>query len=269
LFLCLNAVAEQEQGRWLPALPEQSLSQWYKPVNERQVWLHTMFSLRRELQAVEEYITVRDQPHLAKWTARLVENYRRIPEMVPEWEHEVEPEVATALETAATAGDFDGAASAVRKLERTCSSCHRDYRALAAARFRAPDFSTIQVVDASAVSRSHSDHMEALSQSLNAIKIASEDERWESALDAETSLRAQLNNLGETCQSCHKDAEPKERILGQASQATLDKVRNALMEKKEKDSGRSLGEAAVQICARCHGIHRTLYDLRQQLLPLE
>ena len=36
-------------------LPPTSLAQWYKPANKRQVWLHNMFKLRRELQAVVEY----------------------------------------------------------------------------------------------------------------------------------------------------------------------------------------------------------------------
>ena len=35
--------------------PPASLEQWYKPANKRQVWLHTMFRLRREMQAIAEY----------------------------------------------------------------------------------------------------------------------------------------------------------------------------------------------------------------------
>ena len=35
--------------------PPASLEKWYKPANERQVWLHTMFRLRREMQAISEY----------------------------------------------------------------------------------------------------------------------------------------------------------------------------------------------------------------------
>ncbi|MCK5336958.1 MAG: hypothetical protein KAQ67_12390, partial [Gammaproteobacteria bacterium] len=32
--------------------PPASLEKWYKPANKRQVWLHTMFRLRREMQAI-------------------------------------------------------------------------------------------------------------------------------------------------------------------------------------------------------------------------
>ena len=35
--------------------PPSTIAQWYKPANKRQVWLHTMFRLRREMQAMGEY----------------------------------------------------------------------------------------------------------------------------------------------------------------------------------------------------------------------
>ena len=40
--------------------PPESLKQWYKPDNKRQVWLHTMFRLRREMQAINEYADQKD-----------------------------------------------------------------------------------------------------------------------------------------------------------------------------------------------------------------
>lgn len=250
----------------MPELPEKSLAQWYKPANERQVWLHTMFSLRRELQAVEEYAAAQDQPRLTKWAGRLAANYRKISEMVPEWTDELSPEAAQELEQAAASGDFSGAASAARSLGRTCNSCHREYRALVAARFRAPDFSNIEVADDTGTVRSHSDHMDLMSRTLNTIKIASEDERWEAALDAESALRSQLKSLGESCGECHRETEPRERVLGQDSGNTLDTLRVALEEKDQRNTGRHLGEAAVQVCALCHGVHRTFYDLTRRLL---
>jgi len=263
---CASVSAETE-GPSVSPLPEQSLAQWYKPANKRQVWLHTMFSLRRELQAVEEYAEAEDQPRLAKWAERLASNYRKIPEMVPEWADEVETELAAELERAAASGDFAGARSATRRLGRTCNGCHREFRALAAARFRTPDFGSVAVTLPDGQSGSHSDYMETLSTTLNRIKIAAEDQRWEASADAEKVLRAQLETLGETCATCHSDSEPKERILGQSSWKTLDELRTAINGHNEKDTGLHLGEAAVGICARCHGVHRTLYDLRSQLYP--
>jgi len=37
--------------------------------------------------------------------------------------------------------------------------------------------------------------------------------------------------------------------------------------KEPKQVGRYLGQAAVQVCARCHGVHRILSDLTERLSP--
>ena len=267
LTLAACVASAQSQGAFIPVLPESSLAKWYKPVNDRQVWLHTMFSLRRELQAVEHYAEQRDQTLLAKWTGRLADHYREIGDMVPEWKEELEPEILTDLEVAVAAGDFPAAGQAARRLEHNCDGCHSDYRALAAARFRAPDFSTLRVDDGQGGSRDHDEHMELMSTTLNEIKIASEDDRWDAAKEAETRLRSQLLQLGTSCESCHRDEAPRERILGAEPQAGLDALKQALEAKSVKDAGRYLGETAVNVCARCHGVHRTLYDLRTVVLP--
>lgn len=262
LFVCLpllapafDALADEAPGV-LPA----SLAQWYKPQNKRQVWLHTMFGMRRELQAVLEYAEAGDVERLKKWSDRLTKHYRRIPEMVPEWSDEVETGAADRLDQAAEDGDLSAAVQTAKQLGRSCRSCHREFRALAAARFRSPDFSAIRVGD-----MSHSDAMKALTRSVNSIKIAADDDLWEKATDAAETLRGQLSELKTSCQSCHKDKQPAERILGADTAMELERLTQHLAAKDLKRSGRSLGTAAVIVCARCHGVHRTLYDLRGHL----
>jgi cytochrome c553 len=55
--------------------------------------------------------------------------------------------------------------------------------------------------------------------------------------------------------------------------ADTGKILNALAGSIQADdikaAGRNLGTAAVVICARCHGVHRTLYDLKKALEPLQ
>ena len=70
-------------------VPPASLAQWYKPQNKRQVWLHTMFRLRREMLAIEEYA---DGNHklMHKWISKLESDYNKISEMVPEWSNMVD-----------------------------------------------------------------------------------------------------------------------------------------------------------------------------------
>ena len=69
--------------------PPASLEEWYKPANKRQVWLHTMFRLRREMQAIAEYAkqiepAANNQVVMQKWIKRLQKDYNKIADMVPE-----------------------------------------------------------------------------------------------------------------------------------------------------------------------------------------
>ncbi|MDX2458131.1 MAG: hypothetical protein QNL87_11555, partial [Gammaproteobacteria bacterium] len=72
--------------------PPASLAQWYKPENRRQVWLHNMFKLRREMQAVRFYADIKDVKHLEKWVMLLSEHYLKLGEMVPEWKKKLDME---------------------------------------------------------------------------------------------------------------------------------------------------------------------------------
>ncbi|MES9818161.1 MAG: hypothetical protein ABW155_16070 [Candidatus Thiodiazotropha sp.] len=264
LLTSQNSPSAAQEERVVTLLPD-SLSQWYKPDNKRQVWLHTMFALRRELQAIDEYAAEQDLMLTKKWSDKFVEHFRKLPEMVPEWRDEVELGEATRLETAARSGDFKTVTSAVSRLQRNCRNCHREYRALAALRYRSPDFSHIEIADEQGILKDYGTHMDALSRTVNRIKIASEDKQWARAAKASRQLRGQLYRLGESCESCHKDELPRQRILGDASSRTLDELDAALTRQQPKSTGKKLGEAAVIICARCHGVHRTLGDTRSFL----
>ena len=251
------------------SLPPASLSQWYKPANKRQVWLHNMFKLRRELQAVTEYADLRDRPRTEKWALRLVEHYRKIGEMVPEWEEELEPRWADHLEAAARKGDFAAVRKAARKLKRSCNSCHREYRALTAALYRAPNFGSAKVKSReTGKEQAYRETMQGLSVLVNRIKIAVEDERGQVALHALSSLRERLGDLGESCSQCHEQSQAKERILGADNTKLLIVLGDRIRAQEKKAAGRELGTAAVVICARCHGVHRTLYNLKEAIAPL-
>ena len=103
---------------------------------------------------------------------------------------------------------------------------------------------------------------------VNRIKIAAEDERKQVALDALSSLRERLDALGESCSQCHEQAQARERILGTDNRKILNALAGSIQADDIKAAGRNLGTAAVVICARCHSVHRTLYDLKKALEPL-
>lgn len=267
LVSCSFAFAEEARETTLQ-LPPDSLAQWYKPVNKRQVWLHNMFSLRREMLAVSDYIALEDQPRLSKWVTRLGQHYRKIGEMVPEWREDLDLEQLDRLLGAVEQGDYSQAAAAQRKLGHSCNACHRENRALVAAIYRSPDFGAVQVEDSETLEEEpYKRVMGRLSMLLNRVKIASEDGRKQTALDSLSDLQRRLDDLGQSCNACHRDDQPKSRVLGEEMQGSLAALEGSIAAEDIQKTGRNLGMLAVHSCARCHGVHRLLNDLRREIVP--
>ena len=236
--------------------PPASLAQWYKPENKRQVWLHNMFKLRREMQAVKFYADNNDEEHLKKWLARLSEHYLKIGEMVPEWGEKLDLDVLTSLQQQAESRDYLGVSRVLDDLNDRCESCHADYRMVTASMYRIPDFSSMEINSSTPLN----EHMQILTEQVNQIKIASEDAMIDVALSTLSNLKKGVNELGKTCSNCHKKGTmiyPDDDI--EKTIAKLDKV---LRTGTLKEQGRELGTLAVMACARCHGTHRLAFDVR-------
>jgi len=241
-----------------------SLGEWYKPQNKRQVWLHTMFGLRRELQAMREYSDEGDLGGVRKWSGKLLKHYRSLAEMVPEWRDEIDLSYADALEKSVQRGNFRQIKRASKQITQTCRSCHKSYQLLARLRYRTADFSKIRIRHDGKDLR-FSRFKTELVRSLNRIKIAVSDQHWSRAESALSDLQHRLDSFGQICSSCHGDEKAQQRILGADTANDLFKLKQAIQNKDSKLSGRSLGSAAVNVCARCHGIHRSLSEIRTEL----
>jgi cytochrome c553 len=186
--------------------PPASLAQWYKPENKRQLWLHNMFKLRREMQAVKFYADNREDGHLQKWAGQLSEHYLAIGEMVPEWKKKLDLDLLAELEGYVKNSSYREITHTLDKLGETCDSCHTDFRAITATIYRSANFSSMGTPGQST---SLKEHMKTLTQQVNLIKIASEDGMQEIALSALSDLEKGMNTLGETCATCHKKDERK------------------------------------------------------------
>ena len=237
--------------------PPASLAQWYKPENKRQVWLHNMFKLRREMQAVRFYSDNNDAKHLEKWVTLLSEHYLKIGEMVPEWKKKLDMEAITNLQKSARSNRYQDVSHALDDLSEGCKSCHEDYRIITATMYRAPDFSLIEI----SPSTSFKVHMNELTKQVNQVKIASEDGMKDIALSSLSGLKKGINVLGETCSNCHK--KDTKVYPGDTINKTMTSLEESLRTGTLKDQGRELGTLAVLACARCHGTHRLAYDARK------
>jgi len=240
-------------------LPPASLAQWYKPDNKRQVWLHNMFKLRREMQAVQYYADTNNEELLNQWTARLSEHYVKIGEMVPEWDSKLNTEAIGALQDAVKNKQLQEVAGVLTELSDSCNDCHIDYRSTVATLYRAPDFSDMAI----SPTVSLIDHMDQLTRQVNQIKIASGDGLTDVALSSLSDLKEGINTLGAICSNCHQH-DPR-TYPDESINTTLGLLEESLKTGTLKDQGRELGTLAVIACARCHGTHRISYDEKQQL----
>ena len=241
--------------------PPASLAQWYKPENKRQLWLHNMFKLRREMQAVRFYANNKEDEYLQKWARQLSAHYLEIGKMVPEWKKKLDVNLLTELQGYVENSRYQDVTHALDNLNKSCDSCHADYRAITAIMYRAADFSSI---DTPGRSTSLKEHMQELTRQVNQIKIASEDGRQDLALSSLSDLKKGMNALGETCSICHKTDERE--YPGETINNTIARLEESLLTGTLKDQGRELGALAVTACARCHGTHRLAYDARNQLV---
>ena len=243
----------------LVKLPPESLAEWYKPLNKRHVWLHNMFKLRREMQAVEHYAALEQAEPLALWTERLNENYQEIREMVPEWGGRLDQDVMSRLLVAQQKNQYAQVEVLLGDLQKSCGSCHVQFRAVTAALYRAPDFAQLQLKDSETLPET----MKGLNTQVNNIKIAigAKDQAW--ALKSLSELKTGINEMGAMCESCHTYL-PK-TYPDTVVETALDELHTALLSGDVKQQGEALGKVAVSACAQCHGTHRIAYDTQQIL----
>lgn len=240
-------------------LPPQSISKWYKPENKRQVWLHTMFKLRREIQAVKRYAVAENAEQLESWLSNLNAHYLKIREMVPEWGGRLDTKSLETLTSLQQAGNYAQIPQALTRLQKSCDSCHQQFRAVTATLYRAPDFSGLKLSE----NQTLQDSMLTLNVQVNDIKISMQEGDVNHALEVLGDLRQGIDETGALCANCHRNASlvyPDETIL-----KALDVLQVRLTLGTLKQQGQALGELAVTACAQCHGTHRIAYDARKML----
>jgi cytochrome c556 len=240
--------------------PPREIAQWYKPQNKRQVWLHNMFKLRREMQAVRYYAEREDDLHLTQWLTKLNQHYRKIAEMVPTWNNKLDVSLMDVMKTAANSQDFNLVIAQLDQLTKNCQSCHDDYRSITATMYRAPDFSKIKLANQQSLNQ----QMIKLSEQVNMIKIAITDGFDTTALSAFNELKLSMSALATGCDSCHSNS--KKEFPNTKLKATLAKLEQALQSGTAKEQGQQLGTLAVEACANCHANHRLSFDNRELLV---
>lgn len=238
--------------------PPKALAKWYKPENKRQVWLHNMFQLRREIQAVNYYAQNQDSEHVEKWLSKLNSHYLKISDMVPQWQRKLAPQILVDLQQQLKDENYRGVINLTKQLQQNCDSCHQDYQAITALTYRTPDFSAIELTS----QLTFKEQMHRLSEQVNQIKISSEDGVTKMALQSLDKLEKGMTSLGETCVACHKSGRSYPSV---EMHKTISRLKHNLVNGRLKEQGRDLGTLAVLACAQCHGTHKLAFSMKTKL----
>lgn len=264
-FLLLLTSQTSRAEERVVKLPPASLAQWYKPENKRQVWLHTMFSLRRSMQALEEYVERGEPQRLAKWADSFATAYERLGEMVPQWRDELELEWSGQLRQAAAQGDMEGVRHALGKVRTSCRSCHNEYQTVTSILYRGPDFDAITIARGTGERLSHKALMAAMSRAVNQVKIFHEDQQPQRATEAGRALQQLLTLSADSCAQCHQESESRARIFSAATDRYQSDLLDGIAARDDKQVEGNLGKIGAFICARCHTIHRPMAEMRAML----
>jgi len=260
LLLAVGLVYKHQDKVSLVKTPPTELAQWYKPENKRQVWLHNMFKLRREMQAVEFYAQNKEAEHLQKWVVQLNQHYVKIADMVPVWQNKLSLKTMSELIKASEENDFLSVLVQHKVMQKSCDSCHDDYQAITALTYRTPDFSNIQITP----EIRFVEHMDTLTRQVNQIKISAQDGNKPLALASLAELTDSMESLGGSCVDCHK--KDRQAYPSEVMKKTLQSLQVSLESGTAKQQGRDLGTLAVLACARCHGTHRIAFGAKQKIV---
>jgi len=263
-FFSLSLFA-QENSILLKKPPE-TIKNWYKPTNKRQVWLHTMFRLRRELLAINDYSQIQQDKLLNKWFDSFKKDYLKIGEMVPEWQQFLDIEKLDKLQQVVEQKEYTKVPQILNTLKNSCENCHSDYQAVTRLLYRGTDFAKIKVPDINSGKKmNYSEAMEQLSNTVNRIKIAMHDNLYSQSMDYIKPLNLQLKALANGCSDCHKQEGGKEQIdyVFTSSLPIISELKDALLKKDNKSARIKLGTFAVKVCARCHSVHRTTAEIKE------
>jgi len=260
LLLAVGLVYKHQDKVTLVKTPPTELAQWYKPENKRQVWLHNMFKLRREMQAVEFYAQNKEAEHLQKWVVQLNQHYVKIADMVPVWQNKLSLKTMSELIKASEENDFLSVLVQHKVMQKSCDSCHDDYQAITALTYRTPDFSNIQITP----EIRFVEHMDTLTRQVNQIKISAQDGNKPLALASLAELTDSMESLGGSCVDCHK--KDRQAYPSEVMKKTLQSLQVSLESGTAKQQGRDLGTLAVLACARCHGTHRIAFGAKQKIV---
>ena len=255
-FTALLATAEE----MILKEPPKSLSKYYLPESQQSKWIEQMHKMSTHFGGVFINLKEKDFENVDQHADKLVEEYKKTSEMVPEWEDYFDIKAAETFANAAKTHDIAKAGKASSGLGKTCGKCHAEQQVSVWAKFHWPSFQKIKITaPISEKETAFDDYMGSLSSSFKTMTVNFGEEQYDHAAKALKMFKSRFMELKSTCSKCHITQDAKRFYVVTEIDTSLTELSKELSYEKP-NSGifwKNIGLIGKKGCKHCHLVHRT------------
>jgi hypothetical protein len=240
--------------------PPKSLSKFYPPESKEPKWIQQMHKMSTHFGGVFVNLKEKDFENVDKHADKLVEEYKKTSEMVPEWEEYFDIKAAEAFAEAAKTHDIAKAGKASGGLGKTCGKCHAEQEISVWTKFHWPSFHKIKVTDpVSEKEMGFDDYMGKISSSFKGVTVNFGEGQYGRSAKALKVFKSRYMELKSTCSKCHTTDDVKRFYVGQDANAAFAGLTKELNAAKPNPGQfwKNIGLLGKTGCKQCHLTHRT------------
>ncbi|MBM15323.1 MAG: hypothetical protein CMH75_04440 [Nitrospina sp.] len=240
--------------------PPKSLSKYYPPVSKQPKWIQQMHKMSGHFGGVFLNLKEKDFENVDKHADKLVEEYKKTSEMVPEWEEYFDIKAAEEFATAAKTHDIVKAGKASGGLGKTCGKCHAENEVSVWAKFHWPSFHKIKVTDpVSEKEVEFDEYMGIISSSFKGVTVNFGESQYGRAAKALKTFKSRFMELKSTCSKCHTGHDVKRFYVGKDADNAFAGLSQELNSDKPNPGKfwKNIGMLGKTGCKHCHLVHRT------------
>ena len=225
--------------------PPKSLSKYYPPESHQSKWIQQMHKMSTHFGGVFINLKENDFENVDKHADKLVEEYKKTSEMVPEWEDYFDIKAAETFANAAKTHDIAKAGKASSGLGKTCGKCHGEQQVSVWAKFHWPSFQKIKVTD-------------PISEK-ETVTVNFGEGQYDRAAKALKIFKSRFMELKSTCSKCHITQDAKRFYVGPEINTALKELNTELSSEKPNPGKfwKNIGLLGQKGCKHCHLVHRT------------
>ena len=240
--------------------PPKSLSKYYPPKSKEPKWIQQMHKMSTHFGGVFVNLKEKDFENVDKHADKLVEEYKKTSEMVPEWEEYFDSKAAEKFARAAKTHDFEKVGKASGILGKTCGKCHAEHNVSVWTKFHWPSFDKIIITDPiSEKEMEFGDYMGAISSSLKGVTVNFGEGQYGRSSKALKGFKSRYMELKSTCSKCHTTHDVKKFYVGKDADSAFKDLSKELNSEKPNTGKfwKNIGLLGKTGCKHCHLTHRS------------